>query len=306
MTSSTSSPDSTQAPRISTIIATMASPERGAELRRAVASVRAASRAPVNLIVVVNGSRSDPQVVAWLQAQRDIVLVIDPMPSLPNALLRGRMLVETAFFSTLDDDDEYTPGALDLRLAAIEAAPGYDLVVTNGHRRSGGRDVLSYTTLAQVPVAPLAELFRTTWLQSGNALYRAASVGVEFFADYHAYAEWTWLGFRLAHAGRRIGVLETPTFLCHDTPGSLSKSSAYRGAYMALYRRMLAVAPPAEVAQLIQRRIMAAWHDQSCQALDEGRLGEAWRCHLRSMAKPWGLRYLSYSRRLLPGWPVNP
>jgi hypothetical protein len=288
-------------PCVSTIIATMAAPERAALVQRAVLSVRRASTLPVVLIVVINGDRGDPALIAWLRAQHDVQLDILAEPSLPKALLRGRELVETPYFSTLDDDDEYLANALDLRLETI-CESGADVVVTNGFRDCSGMMERSYDTLGKVPANPLEELFRTAWLHNGNALYRSDSVGREFFADHHAYAEWTWLAYRLALRGKRIAVLETPTFVYYDTPGSLSKSVACREAYMLLYRRMLDADPPPAVVRHIRRRIQSGWHDLSCYALDQGQRLEALRCHLYSLAAG-GLRYFSFSRRLLPGWP---
>jgi hypothetical protein len=279
----------------------MAAPERGALLQRAVASVRRSSAMPVSIIVVVNGSRADPAVIGWLKDQRDVQLEIVAQPSLPNALLRGRELVSTPYFSTLDDDDEYLGNAIDLRLGIMQET-GADVVVTNGFRRCDGVDELSYESLRGVPGNPLEELFRTTWLHNGNALYRSDSVGREFFADHHAYAEWTWLAYNLALRHKRIAVSETPTFIYHDTVGSLSKSAAFRAAYMSLYSRMLEANPPPAVVRHIKRRIQSGWHDQSCHALDQGRRREALRYHLHSLAAG-GLRYFSFGRRLLPGWP---
>jgi hypothetical protein len=279
----------------------MAAPERAGLLQRAVLSVRRSSTLPVTIIVVVNGNRSDPQLLAWLREQHDVQLEILAQPSLPNALLRGRELVRTPYFSTLDDDDEYLGNAIDLRLQTIRES-GADVVVTNGFRYRSGTIRLSYDTLGKVPANPLEELFRTTWLHNGNALYRSDAVGREFFADHHGYAEWTWLAYQLALRGRHIAVLEIPTFVYYDTPGSLSKSAAYRDAYMSLYRRMLEANPPPAVVRHIKRRIQAGWHDQSCFALDQGRRLEALRCHIYSLAAG-GLRYFSFGRRLLPGWP---
>jgi hypothetical protein len=65
---------------------------------------------------------------------------------------------------------------------------------------------------------------------------------------------------------------------------------------------MLAANPPPAVVRLIKRRIQAAWHDQCTDAMAEGQRLEALRCHVNSLAAG-GLRYFSFGRRLLPGWP---
>lgn len=288
---------------VSTIIATMAAPERAHLLKRAIESIRRASIHPIKVIVVVNGNRSDAALCAWLKIQPDVRLELIPTPSLPNAILRGRDLVETEFFTTLDDDDEFLEGGIDLRLAAMRDHSLPDVVVTNGYRSAKGLNTLTFDNLKAVSTAPLAALFQETWLQSCNSLYRSTSVGPAYFADYHDYAEWTWLAYKLALAGKRIFALEAPTYLCHDTPASLSKSKAYAMAYTSLFDRMLALQPPRAIVQQIRRRRAATWHDHSVQALNEGKTLQAILCHLRSLPTLGGARYLSYTRRLLPGWP---
>ncbi len=289
---------------ISTIIPTMAAPERAHLLKRAIGSIRAASTDPVHIIVVVNGARSDPALCAWLAEQDDVELAYSDMPSAPNATLVGRRLVRTAFFSTLDDDDEYLPHALDLRLAAMNVEPAPDLVVTNGVHKVGEVETVGLS-LEGVARDPLAALFKSVWLQSHNGLYRSATVGEEFFADFHPYGEWTWIAFLLANRGRRICVLDQPTFRCNDTPGSLSKTPAYRQAYSALFERMLAERPPAHIADMVRRRAGANWHDQAADLIKRGQRMQALVCHWRSLWLPGGWAYLGFTRKLLPGWTIR-
>lgn len=286
------------------IIPTTGSAVRAASIRRAVASIRTAASSPVRVIAVVNGGKEDPAIVEWLRQQPDVLVILDARPSLPQALLKGRKAVCAPYFATLDDDDEYLPGALDRRIAALERAPGAALVVTNGYRHAKGRDDAYYTHLTSVAADPLSALFEANWLNSGNALYRTSMVTAADFADHYPYAEWTWLAFRLALRGEEIAVDHTPGFRIHDTPGSLSKSTAYFQAYLDLYDRMLSLRPPSPVRKLIHRRRSATWHDYSVKALQTSRHADAWKCHLRSLALPGGLRYVSYTRRLLPGWPA--
>lgn len=293
------------APLITTIIPTMASKARAASLKRAITSIRVASKQPVAIIVVVNGTRSDPEACAWLADQPDVRLEFDAKPSAANAMLRGRELVATPFFTSLDDDDEFTPGALDLRLAAMQSDTCPDIVVCNGLRRDSTGDTLCYDDLPSVPAAPLPALFRMPWLSSCNSLYRTASIDAHFFRNFHSFAEWTWLAYQFGVAGKKIAVIDTPTFVCNDTAGSLSKSNEYEMAYLSLYERMLSLAPPAPVADLIRRRIGSFWHDQSVTALRGGQRLDALRHHVRSLRQPGGLRYLGYSRYLIPGWPQN-
>lgn len=292
-------------PKVTTIIPTMATRERAAGLRRAIDSVRRASDHPAAIIVVVNGERADAQVCDWLKAQRDVHFHYVAQPSAPNAVLQGRRLVSTPYFSALDDDDEYLAGGLDVRLKALESSPDADLVITNGYRHVEGNDDRFYETLDGVDRDPLANLFTRNWLASCNNLFRSTTVGVEFFEDYHPYIEWTWLAYRLGLAQKKVKVVDRATFRNHDTPLSLSKSKAYGETLLALYGRMLSAGPEPAVRQLIRKRIGAAWHGDSVRALRRGERLRALACHLRSMCLPGAARYLAYSRYLVPGWPKS-
>ena len=111
--------------------------------------------------------------------------------------------------------------------------------------------------------------------------------------------------FKLALAGKRILAINQPTFRIHDTQGSLSKSAAYHDAYQILFRRMLDLDPPMDVVRHIKVRMSADWHARSVRALLRGDRLNATASHLRSLMLPDGLRYLAFTRRLIPGWPPN-
>lgn len=292
-----------KADQVSVIVPTMAERGRFEAIQRCVNSIRNSSSERLPIIAVVNGLRSAPEVVEWLGRQDDIKLIKESTPSAPNAVRAGREVVETPFFSTLDDDDEYLPGSTDRKLAALLNEPDAALVVANGFRSLNGKDELLYAHLARVPSDPLGTLFETNWLASCNALYRSDRVMPELFRDFHPYAEWTWLAYRLVMSGKKVIVLEDPCFRYHLTPQSLSQSGAYRDAYPALFERMLAHSPPARIRRLIRRKLSAALHDHSIALLQAGRRGEAVAAHLRSLFLPGGSRYLTFTRRLLPGWP---
>lgn len=287
------------APLVTVIVPTTAQLTRRAEIERCLASIRASSTPPVNIIVVVNGNRYDQQLCDWLRGQTDVRYVYDPLPSAPNAVRLGRSLVDTPYFSMLDDDDEYLAGATDLRLAALLAQPAADLVVTNAYRRFEGVDTLLYRHLAQVQREPLAMLFQANWLTNGNALYRSASVGSAYFADYQPYAEWTWLAFKLGLDNKQVITIDQPTFRVHVTGGSLSQSDAYFEFYLSLYRQMLAAGPPPAIARRIRRHLSGAQHDHAVRALRRGCWREALVWHWHSLCQPGGLKYLSFSRYFL-------
>lgn len=284
---------------VSVIIPTLASAQRAPTLARAIESVRRASRSAIRIIVVVNGSRHDNDLCDWLKSQPDVLFDYQETPSAPKAVLRGRELVTSDFFSTLDDDDEFLAGAIDARIALMQDRPDVDLVITNGYRNIDGVDAILYRRLADVPEHPVQTLMDFNWLNSGNALYRTSSFDRGYFADSHPFGEWTWLAYKLAMDGKKICVSNEPTFRINDTQDSLSKSENYRNSYLPLFQRMLDYAPPRDVAKSIRRKMGAAWHEASDASMKNGDRAEAFAFHMRSLVHPGGLRYLSYTRRFL-------
>ena len=285
---------------ITIIIPTLCEAARRDALLRAIASIQAAGAAPVRILVVVNGQRFDAGLLAALRARGDIDVLQIAEGSATRAQLAGRKAVATAFFSFLDDDDEYLPGALDLRLDLLRAHPQADVAVTNGYLTHGGSDELLYSRLDKVGADPLAELFQQNWLASCNNLMRSASVTVAHFEAALPYMEWTWLAFRLALEGKRPVVSNVPTFRYHNTPGSLSKSASYLSSRVALYEHMLALAPPAAIRTTLKRRLCSAWHEISVAEQQDGRRRAALHAHLMSMSRHWsGLKFLPFSRHLL-------
>lgn len=286
-------------PQVSVIIPTLANSARAQQLQRAIASVRLSSAQALQLIVVVNGQRYDPALRDWLRDKAGVHFFQIEMGSLPLAVLEGRKRVQTPWFSTLDDDDEYLPGATDRRLAAAAAYGSADIVISNGYVHRAGVDHLAIPHLSRVAAAPLHTMFESAWLNSGNALYRAASFPVAFFEDHHPYVEWTWNAFRIARAGLAIATDASPGFRVHDSPQSLSKSPQYATAYLKLFERMLEANPDRSIARLIKVKLSVALHTESASTMDSGNLRTAWSAHLKSLMLPGGARYLPFTRHLM-------
>lgn len=285
--------------KVSVIIPTTAEVSRYARLVRCVESIRHSSATKIQIIAVVNGAKADEEVCNWLQRQEDVLFHYVETPSAPNAVLEGRKLVRTEFFSTLDDDDEYLAGATDRKQSLLANEPTIDLVVTNSCFTRDGSDHCIYQHLSRVPANPLRELFVKNWLNSGNALYRSDAIGIDCFADPHPFVEWTWLGFKFATDGKRIQTIDEATHRIHASAGSLSFSNGYVEAYIPLFTRMLACAPPKTIRRIIAAKKSAAFHKLSEIALAQGRRGTAFDFHLRSLLLPGGLKYISYTRKLM-------
>lgn len=287
-------------PRVTVIIPTLCESSRSVALLTAISSIRNATVFPIRILVVVNGQRFDRELLDSLIRRTDIEVLQIVEGSLPLAHLTGRKAVSTEFFSFLDDDDEFLPGAIDLRVRMLDDHPNADLAVTNGYIRRHGRDEVLYTRMRFVSQAPLRELFEENWLHNCNSLFRSASVPLAYFESPQKYMEWTWLGYRLALDGKRVVATEELSFRYNDTPSSLSKSALFLESRIEVYKRMLGTNPPPEIVPVIKKRMSSAWHQISNYQLKNGMRAEAIYSHLRSFAcHPSGIRFIGYTRHVL-------
>ncbi len=285
---------------ITTIIPTLCEQNRREQLLRAIASIHAASAHPVRVLVVVNGQRFDASLVEHLQGRNDVDVIQLAEGSQTNAQLVGRKAVATEFFSFLDDDDEYLPHGLDVRMSLL-AGNGFAVAVTNGYYVDrDGSDTLLYSRIPKVQSDPFRELFQQNWLASCNHLFRTATVVPGYFENAPTAMEWTWLAYRLIMDDKTIAARDIPTFRINDTPGSLSKSTSFLNSRVEVYNRMLAQKPPRHIANIIRRRSSSAWHDIATAELELGIKSTARVAHLRSVISHWsGVRFLPFSRRLV-------
>jgi len=284
---------------ITIIIPTLCENSRKNFILRAIESIKVSEQS-VRILVVVNGQRFDSNLLETLKARSDIDVVQIAEGSLTKAHLIGRQHVSSEYFSFLDDDDEYLPGALDIRLDYLQRNGAADLVVTNGFSSKNGNDQLTYSRMLNVNDHPLYELFQENWLHNCNHLFRSSSVTTKYFEDSHPYMEWTWLAFRLALDGKKIVALDVPTFRYNDTPASLSKSSIYLLSSVSLYGRMLSLKPKSDIKKIIRNRLSNAWHSVTVFELQSGHRIKAISAHFRSLTCHWsGLKFLSYTRYLL-------
>lgn len=288
--------------RVSVIIATTCEARRWDSLCRAIESVQAPNGSEVAVVVVVNGQRFDPDCLAELRNRQDLRVEYLEEGSLPAALRHGRSVVGTPFFAFLDDDDEYLEGAIRSRLQPMLDDPGVDFVVTNGYHRVGGQDASAVTDVAAVLANPLRALLRENWLASCGGLFRSERISAEYFDGRTKYYEWTLLAYKLA-ASRRMVFVDAATYRINDSPGSLSKSVAFREAEIAVLRQIMDLGLPPDVIRGLRAKMGRAYHGLSNYHRQEGHPRLAWRYHLASLGFPEGYRFLAYSRRLLPFYP---
>lgn len=284
---------------VTIIIATLGLATRRESLERAIRSLQACNKALIRTLVVVNGNRFDPLLVEELRHRSDIDLVQIETSSLSAAILVGRNQVKTPFFGFLDDDDEYLPGAVDIRLDAMRKDPEASIVVTNGFRRRDGVDHIAMNNLADVEEDPLSALFNENWLASCGGLYRTSLLPSTLFEDIARYLEWTWLAFRMTSLNKRVVVLDLPTFRIHDSEVSESKSDEYLFSRIAILERMRSTCNNKQIRKKIRSKMAQTWHEISCVNLQRGKLPDAWSAHLHSLGYQAGMIYLTYTRHLL-------
>lgn len=280
---------------IAVIIPTTCEPSRCASLSRAIDSVLSQEGVDVEPIIVVNGNRYDEGFFVELRGRRELRVCYQEEGSLPAALRFGRTFVTQDFFCFLDDDDEYYPGALQMRLAPMLKDADLDVVATNGDMSDG----LRVYNVDAVNQDSLSAVIKENWLASCGGLFRTSAITVDYFDGVTKYFEWTLIAFRIAFAGHKIQFLDVPTFRIHDTPDSLSKSAEYQRSLVSFIEFLLDFDNPPRIRNALRHKLSAAFHFLSNQQLISGQRGPAWRYHMRCLAQPGGWRYLSYTRHLM-------
>lgn len=271
---------------------------RQVSLSRAIESALSQTSVAVELIVLVNGNRYDPELLDRLRADARLRVVYQEEGSLPAALRHARTLVTGEYFTFVDDDDEYLPNALRIRLEPMLTNLTLDVVATNGYRAAPD-DVRYIGNADAINRDPLAAMIDQNWLASCGGLFRSSAIHAEYFDGKTKYFEWTLLAYRILFAGHKVLFLDAPTYRINDSPGSLSKSLEYRRASAGFIEYLLTLHPPRRIAYALKRKLSAAQHDLSSQLLKSGDRKNAWRFHLKSLSGPGAWRYLIYTRRLL-------
>lgn len=284
---------------IDVIIPTLCDARRGPLLLRAIDSVVSQDGVAAMPVVVVNGARLDPVLLAQLEARDDLRLIRIAEPDLFRARRAGFEALRTAFFATLDDDDVFLPGALAKRLAILRADPRVDWVVSNGLLATPDGESPFIADIAAARRDPYGTLLDYCWLCTGGNLFRTAAFAADMF-DAVRSMDVTYIAFRLLAEGKTVAFLDEPTFryFCH--PDSTSKQDFYNLPAAAALRAMMRLPVPRSVRRGLAGKYRRAMHDVASYHLREGRLPEAWVAHLRSMAGPRELlRYAAFTRKLL-------
>jgi hypothetical protein len=284
---------------ITVIMPTRALPERAVLLRRAIDSVLQQQGVHVAPLLVINGPSADPAIVRELDADPRLRVTRLEQASLPAALHHGRGLVDTAWFAELDDDDVLLPDALAARLAALQANPPSDVVITTGYRRTAHGDEVNVHDTTAIRRDPLLALCGANWLLPGSWLCRTSPASERLFEHMPPYLECTWLAIQFA-MHHTVHFLEQPTVIWHvDSPRAVSRSRDYVLGQVPALERILGLDLPPAVHAAFRRQISPACHEIADLRLREGNRRDALAWHLRSLREPGGLRWLPFTRRLL-------
>lgn len=277
--------------KVSVLIPTLATSERAPYLCRAIASAKAQEGVEVVTIVVANGPQRNEGLLRDLA--KGVRLAILEEANMPKALLHGRKMVSTPYFSELDDDDVLLSHALRSRLSAFEQNPSADVVVSNGFVNNSGQEIASHERICACAADPLRSFLDKNWLHDGSALFRSDSVGPEFFSGMPRYLEWTYLAVRLA-LQRKIVFVDCPSFIHYmDHPFSVWASRECLLGRPEALRRILDLDLPVDVRKRFELKLAKACEAASRLCFSEGGYLDAWKWY-RKMGN-------SGSRRGLPG-----
>ena len=283
---------------VSVIVPTTVSLERAPLLGRALRSLQEQQHHVIVPIVVANGTRYLPEVLESLKQRQDIRFIYLDRHSHTEARLAGRKAVDTEFFAFLDDDDEYLPGAAQQQLGAIARDPSVDVLIANGYRHESGQDVVQLADVPSLQRDPLRSLMDFSWLHNAGALFRSDRISSNDLQGPPAM-ELTYMALKLALT-KTLKFLDVPTYRWYQgTPESLSATKGYRAAEPEAIREMLKLNPPAYIKRRLRRKYAASLHCLSDTERQDGCYRAAWRYHLRSLASPYGIPYLLYTRHLL-------
>lgn len=286
--------DAGSAPVLSVIIATLGIRP---ELQRAIRSVKAQSAVPCIALVVVNGNRFDPGLMAELEADPAVRVIRTPVPGVAHARLLGVRHVETPYFSLLDDDDELLPDCLAPVMEAFEA--GADVVATNGLVEVDGvfqPMIRNHTAFGDDHARAL---LNENWAAAGGLYCRTAGVPVELFEGLPNYMELTQLGMRLTRHCR-IRRIDCPAFIYHrGAAEQATRNPAFVRAEPVVIEQIAREVSRPDIRAILRRKRSAALHDCAQLELERQNLVRAWRDHIASLIGGGGHRYLSFTRHMV-------
>lgn len=284
--------------KVTVIMPSTGQKHRANSLVRAINSILDQKGVDAIPLVVLNGNKYDKDLRSSIETNKSIRFKYVEKGSLPNAIFEGRQLVDTEFYSFLDDDDIYTPKSLSARVTEFNLDTRFDVVVGNGYKIEGGKKYITYQSNKLLNEHPLIELTKRNWLASCAPLFKTDSIGLNFFNRTFKYYEWTYLAYKLC-LSKKIRFIHDITYLVNSTDSSLSKSEEYILARPLLYTKLLELGLPDRIRTKIRKKEIQCYHSISSYYLNAKMRKKAWKWHVKSLKSFYGLKYLPYTKALL-------
>lgn len=288
------------------IIPTTCESQREGLLSRALGSVLAQQGVEFKIIVVVNGKLFDRVLLDRLKQDRRLQTLQIDEAHVARARLHGVRESMTEFISFLDDDDEFLPDALRLRVRAMRACPDADVVVTNGYFvNETGADLLHIDPdfAKSIKDDELESFLARNWFASPASVFRRSTVGADFFELPYKYFEWTYLFFALISAGRKIEYCDAITYRKYENHAlSISKSESYLVTPPTFLLDLLALPLDPRVQSAVKVMYRRHLSGLCGHHLHRGDLRAAWRIFVKRLLNgDWtATSHLpSFARRLL-------
>jgi glycosyltransferase involved in cell wall biosynthesis len=284
-------------PRMTVVIASACTRERGDALRRACESILSGNAHLTRVLVVANGPKCDSAVLAWLAAQPNVELVRIVSGSYPLARRVGAELAGTEFIAFLDDDDEYLPESVTERIQCLDAQPNAAALITNGLVCAGGTESPLFPPLDQLSPDPVLRTLQHGW-QAAMVTLRTAAVNLSVLDTEVRQYEWTYTALCLALT-KTVAVQDVVLFRYYLTPGSLSQGVEHVLAGPAFWDRVIAMVRGSKYERLARERQGRAMHDAAAVLLVRGELRRAWPLCLNGLIRPGGLVRYGLVARLI-------
>jgi glycosyltransferase involved in cell wall biosynthesis len=286
-------------PRVEILIVTLCEAIRRTSLLAAIDSVLKQHGVDPSLLIVVNGDQFDRDLFRLLKDIPGVRVYYQEVASIYFARRLAREKVQADLFGLLDDDDALLPGALRTRVDALESDPAADVVVTNGIVVDGDDTSVGLHEIDAIRHDPLLALMHGNWLASSSALFRTRSIPPEYFDVTIRSIDMTYLAFRVA-LEKKVLFLEQSTYLRTFSPNSISRSEEWQLTMLEDLEKMLRFPLPPAVRRELRRKYAEEAHAISDIHYRHGRIGLAWRYHLKSLSRPRSfLNYAFYTRHLL-------
>ncbi len=284
---------------ITVIIPSLGLAERGSAIKRAVDSILIQSNVNARVIIVINGNRFSPDMLAQFNDMERVKVTYIKDANISSARLEGRDLVTTPYFCFLDDDDVILPNGLRTRVKAFEDDPTLDVVATKGYMDIAGKLNPVYTDYLRHDDDCLKALTEINWLTSCGGLYRSETVTRDIFTDLPPSMEITMIAFKVAER-YRVKRLNDITFIVYTSAGErLSQTDHYLDNIAKVLELMKTGTNRADIRYAFARRLGDHAHYLADRALKQGSMHTAWGYHFESLKAPGGLKYLTYTRHLI-------